>query len=100
MNQSKTGLNNWLLVLSVLALIFAPIILVKNAEFGGADDKAKTAINKIQPEYQPWFQSIFTPPSGEVANLLFSAQAAIGAGVVGYTIGLYKGRSQQQKHDK
>jgi cobalt/nickel transport protein len=95
MNQSKKGLNNWLLVLSIIALVFAPIILVRNAKFGGADDKAKTAINEIQPEYQPWVKSVFTPPSGEVANLLFSAQAATGAGVIGYAIGLYKGRSQQ-----
>lgn len=100
MNQSKQRFNNWLLVLGVFALAFAPIILVKNAEFGGADDQAKTAISEIQPEYQPWFQSIFEPPSGEVASLFFSAQAAIGAGVIGYVIGLYKGRSQQQKNEE
>ncbi|GCL36722.1 MULTISPECIES: energy-coupling factor ABC transporter substrate-binding protein [Sphaerospermopsis] len=100
MNQSKQDFNNWLLVLAVFALAFAPLILVRNADFGGADDKAKTAISQIQPAYQPWFQSIFEPPSGEVASLLFSAQAAIGAGVIGYAIGLYKGRSQQQKHEE
>ncbi|MFM5979898.1 MAG: energy-coupling factor ABC transporter substrate-binding protein [Sphaerospermopsis kisseleviana] len=100
MNQSKQDFNNWLLVLAVFALAFAPLILVRNTDFGGADDKAKTAISQIQPAYQPWFQSIFEPPSGEVASLLFSAQAAIGAGVIGYAIGLYKGRSQQQKHEE
>lgn len=97
MNQSKKELSNWLLVLAVLALAAAPLIFVRGAEFGGADGKAQEAINEIQPEYKPWFKSIFEPASGEVASLLFASQAAMGAGVIGYAIGLYKGRSQQQK---
>ncbi|MBD2298445.1 energy-coupling factor ABC transporter substrate-binding protein [Nostoc sp. FACHB-87] len=100
MNQSKKGLSNWLLVLAVLALAVAPLIFVRNAEFGGADGKAQEAISEIQPEYKPWFKSIFEPASGEIASLLFASQAALGAGVIGYAIGLYKGRSQQQKHEE
>jgi cobalt/nickel transport protein len=100
MNQSKTGLNNWLLVLAVLALAVTPIILVRDGEFGGADDQAKAVITEIKPEYQPWAKSIFEPPSGEVASLLFASQAALGAGVVGYVIGLYKGRSQQARREE
>ncbi|ALF53951.1 cobalt transporter [Nostoc piscinale CENA21] len=100
MNQSKKGLSNWLLVLAVLALAVAPLIFVRGAEFGGADSKAQEAISEIQPEYKPWFKSIFEPASGEIASLLFASQAALGAGVIGYAIGLYKGRSQQQKHEE
>ncbi|MBU7585376.1 MAG: energy-coupling factor ABC transporter substrate-binding protein [Nostoc sp. TH1S01] len=100
MNQSKKGLSNWLLVLAVLALAIAPLIFVRDAEFGGADGKAQEAISEIQPEYKPWFKSIFEPASGEIASLLFASQAALGAGVIGYAIGLYKGRSQQQKHEE
>ncbi|OCQ97104.1 cobalt ABC transporter substrate-binding protein CbiN [Nostoc sp. MBR 210] len=100
MNQSKKGLSNWLLILAVLALAVAPLIFVRNAEFGGADGKAQEAISEIQPEYKPWFKSIFEPASGEIASLLFASQAAMGAGVIGYAIGLYKGRSQQQKHEE
>ncbi|MFW9265038.1 energy-coupling factor ABC transporter substrate-binding protein [Nostoc sp. CALU 546] len=97
MSQSKKGLSNWLLVLGVIALAVAPLIFVQGGEFSGADGKAEEAINEIQPEYKPWFKSFFEPASGEIESLLFASQAALGAGVVGYAIGLYKGRSQQQK---
>ncbi|MEH2162489.1 MAG: energy-coupling factor ABC transporter substrate-binding protein [Nostoc sp.] len=100
MSQSKKGLSNWLLVVAVLALAVAPLIFVRGGEFAGSDDKAKKAITEIQPGYQPWFKSLFEPPSSEVASLLFASQAALGAGVVGYAIGLYKGRSQQQKREE
>ncbi|MCC5633892.1 energy-coupling factor ABC transporter substrate-binding protein [Nostoc sphaeroides] len=100
MSQSKKGLSNWLLVVAVLALAVAPLIFVRDGEFAGSDDKAKKAISEIQPGYQPWFKSLFEPASGEIASLLFASQAALGAGVVGYAIGLYKGRSQQQKSEE
>jgi cobalt/nickel transport protein len=99
MSQSKKGLSNWLLVVAVLALAVAPLIFVRGGEFAGSDDKAKKAITEIQPGYQPWFKSLFEPPSSEVASLLFASQAALGAGVVGYAIGLYKGRSQQKREE-
>jgi cobalt/nickel transport protein len=97
MNQSNKTLNNWFLILAVLALGVAPLIFVPHGKFGGSDDKAKAAITEIQPEYKPWFQSPFTPASGEIASLLFASQAALGAGVVGYAIGVYKGRSKRER---
>ena len=100
MNQSKKSLNNWFLILGVLALAVAPLIFVRNGKFGGSDDKAKAAITEIQPEYKPWFKSIFEPASGEIASLLFASQAALGAVVVGYAIGVYKGRSEQKRREE
>ncbi|MCW5313708.1 energy-coupling factor ABC transporter substrate-binding protein [Nostoc sp. KVJ3] len=100
MNQSKKGLSNWLLVVAVLALAVAPLIFVRGGEFAGSDDKAEKAITQIQPGYKPWFKSFFEPASSEIESLLFASQAALGAGVVGYAIGLYKGRSQQQKREE
>ncbi|MEH1770222.1 MAG: energy-coupling factor ABC transporter substrate-binding protein [Nostoc sp.] len=99
MNQSKKGLSNWLLVVAVLALAVAPLIFVRGGEFAGSDDKAEKAITEIQPGYKPWFKSFFEPASDEIESLLFASQAALGAGVVGFAIGLYKGRSQQQKRE-
>jgi cobalt/nickel transport protein len=99
MTNPNSKLQNWLLVLAVLTLAIAPLIFVRGGEFAGSDDKAKKAITEVQPGYQPWFKSLFEPPSSEVASLLFSSQAALGAGVIGYVIGLYKGRSQQQKNN-
>ncbi|MHC5857323.1 energy-coupling factor ABC transporter substrate-binding protein [Nostoc sp.] len=100
MNQSKKGLSNWLLVVAVLALAVAPLIFVHGGEFAGSDDKAEKAITEIQPGYKPWFKSFFEPASDEIESLLFASQAALGAGVVGFAIGLYKGRSQQQKREE
>jgi cobalt/nickel transport protein len=98
MSQSKKGLSNWLLVVAVIALAVAPLVFVKGGEFAGSDDKAQKAITEVQPGYKRWFKPLFEPPSGEVESLLFASQAALGAGVVGYVIGLFKGRSEQQKH--
>ncbi|MEA5616878.1 energy-coupling factor ABC transporter substrate-binding protein [Cronbergia sp. UHCC 0137] len=100
MNQSKQGLGNWLLVLAVITLAVAPLIFVRGAEFTGADGQAQDAIGEIKPGYEPWFKPLIEPSSKEVESLLFSSQAALGAGVIGYAIGLYKGRSQQQKNSK
>jgi cobalt/nickel transport protein len=98
MNQSKQGMSNWLLILAVIALAVTPLILIRGAEFAGADSQAEAAIGEVKPGYQPWFKPLFEPPSGEIESLLFSSQAALGAGIIGYAIGLYKGRSQQQRN--
>ncbi|NLQ06041.1 energy-coupling factor ABC transporter substrate-binding protein [Cylindrospermopsis raciborskii] len=96
MNQSQKGLINWLLVVGVVILAVTPLVLIRDSEFGGADQQAQKVITEIQPKYKPWFKSLFEPPSREIESLLFALQAALGAGVVGYGIGLYKGRSQPQ----
>ncbi len=94
MNQSNKAVHNWLLVIAVLILAIAPLIFVRGAEFGGADDHAEKAISEFNPGYKPWFKPFFEPASGEIESLLFASQAALGAGVVGFAIGLYKGRSE------
>ncbi len=100
MKQSHKGWNNWLLVLAVVALAVTPLIFLRSAKFSGSDDQAQKAISQVKPGYQPWFQPLFVPPSSEIQSLLFASQAALGAGVIGYAIGLYKGRSQQQRDNE
>lgn len=91
--------GNWLIVLAVIALAILPLIFVKG-EYGGADGKAEEVITEIQPDYEPWFGGVFEPPSGEIESLLFVSQAALGAGVIGYVIGLYRGRTERQQSGK
>jgi cobalt/nickel transport protein len=98
MNQSKKGMSNWLLLGGVIILSTLPLVIARDAEFAGADDSAAKAVSEVQPEYQPWFQPLMQAPSGEVQTFLFASQAALGAGVLGYLIGLSKGRNEQRNH--
>ncbi|WP_377479031.1 MAG: energy-coupling factor ABC transporter substrate-binding protein [Microcoleus anatoxicus] len=97
-NQQATSQQNWMLVIAVVALTVIPLVFVQG-EYGGADGEAQKAITEIQPDYKPWFNHLFEPASGEIASLLFATQAALGAGAIGYAIGLYKGRTESQKSD-
>lgn len=94
-NPEKKQGNLWLIV-AILALIVTPLLLVKG-EYEGADGQAEALITEMNPDYEPWFEAIFEPPSGEIENLLFVSQAALGAGLLGYVIGFYKGRNQKNQ---
>ncbi|NYB52214.1 MAG: energy-coupling factor ABC transporter substrate-binding protein [Methanobacteriaceae archaeon] len=63
--------------------------------FGGADDAAGTVVEETG--YQPWFSSIWEPPSGEIESLLFALQAAIGAIIIGYVLGYLNGQAKERK---
>ncbi|MBD2579872.1 energy-coupling factor ABC transporter substrate-binding protein [Oscillatoria sp. FACHB-1406] len=95
MNRVNRSWNNWLLVLAVVGLAIAPLLLLRDAEFGGADVEATAAIKEVDPNYQPWVKPVFTPASGEIESLLFAVQAGLGAGVIGYVLGLYRGRTER-----
>jgi cobalt/nickel transport protein len=94
MRQSTTR-QNWGLAIAVILLAVLPLVFVRG-KFEGADGQVVEAIQDSHPTYEPWFEPIFEPASAEVESLLFVAQAALGAGVIGYAIGLYKGRSQSK----
>ena len=88
MKQStKTNLS---LLLLIVVIILIPLIFMGGAEFEGADDQAEGVIEAINPDYEPWFEPLWEPPSGEVESLLFSLQVAIGAGIMGYVLGTFK----------
>ena len=53
-----------LLLLCVIIAAF-PLLSIKDSEFGGADGAAEEAILAIDPDYQPWAESILEPPGGE-----------------------------------
>ena len=88
-----------LMILAIVFLVGLPLVLNRphagSAAFGGSDDKAKAEVENLHPDYKPWVQPLWNPPSGEIATLLFSLQAALGAGVIGYYLGYLKGRNKK-----
>ena len=99
--------QNLILLIAVVLLAIFPLWLVqkpapdadgKEVEiFAGADDKAKDLIGEISPDYQQWFEPLIEPASGEIASLLFALQAALGAGFIGYYLGVSVGREKSRR---
>lgn len=99
--------QNLILLIAVVLLAIFPLWLVQKPApdadgkpveiFAGADDKAKDLIGEISPDYQQWFEPLVEPASGEIASLLFALQAAIGAGFIGYYLGVSVGREKAGK---
>ncbi|MCW4003521.1 MAG: energy-coupling factor ABC transporter substrate-binding protein [Candidatus Bathyarchaeota archaeon] len=83
------------LIAIVVVLFAAPLLLLPNAEFGGADAGAEDAISDTG--YEPWFSPIWEPPSGEIESLLFALQAAIGAVIIGYFVGYERGKRAKKE---
>ena len=87
----------YILILALVAIIaITPLVMYSGmgedqGYFGGADDAASTVIEETG--YQPWFSSIWEPPSGEIESLLFALQVAIGAIIIGYILGYYNGQA-------
>jgi cobalt/nickel transport protein len=88
--------KNIFLILLVIVITVIPMVIAKNAEFGGADGQAQEVVTEINPDYKPWFNSIWEPPSGEIESLLFVLQGAIGAGFIGYFIGYIHGKKRRE----
>ena len=90
-------MKNLLLFLIVIVLTLVPIVFLKNAEFGGADGEAEEMITQIAADYEPWFTSIWEPPSGEIESLFFVLQGVIGALIIGYFIGYMRGSNKKDR---
>ncbi len=91
--MSRRAMVNALLVLAVVALFAIPVLVDGGtSEYGGTD----TAVTEELEAggYTPWFESVFTP-AGQVESGLFALQAALGAGALGYVLGLLRGRRQR-----
>jgi cobalt/nickel transport protein len=69
-----------------------------SSDFGGTDDSGGDVISDIDPDYVPWFESLWEP-SGETETLLFCLQTAIGAVIIGYFIGVNHQKNLMGKKD-
>lgn len=94
-HHSKLNKINLILIFLVLLISAFPLFFhPQGSEFGGADSQGSALIEQEHPDYKVWFSPVWEPPSGEVESFLFTLQAAIGAGVMGYALGYLKGKKQ------
>lgn len=95
--KKSISITNVLLLLMILGLLIFPLFYARDGDFSGADGQAEEVIASITPHYEPWFTSVWEPPSGEIESLLFALQGALGAGVIFYYIGYQKGKRHALK---
>ena len=88
-----------LLLLACVIIAAFPLLSVKNSEFGGADGAAEEAILAIDPDYEPWAESLIELPGGETESLLFCLQAALGGMVLGGDFGYLIARKRYRKEE-
>lgn len=86
------------LIIALIIIVVAPFLIYNGygedeGYFGGSDGAASEIIKGSG--YEPWFSSLWEPPSGEIESLLFAVQAAIGAIIIGYFFGYWKGISKK-----
>ena len=85
------------MLLAAAALIgVIPLFMTFDGEdvFAGADAEAEAVVRQLRPDYTPWAGALWTPPSKEIETLLFMLQAGLGAGLLGYYLGLRRGESR------
>lgn len=94
----------WLLIVLAVVILALPMSLGigKDAEepYAGTDSSAETLVEEEHQGYEAWFEPLIGELPGEVESGLFALQAALGAGLLGYVLGNYRGRqrTQDQSH--
>lgn len=92
--------SNLLLAAGAVLLAVVPLVAIRPTDgrevFTGTDDQAASAVEGMRPGYEPWFRPLWEPPSAEIESLLFGLQAALGAGLVFYCLGYWRGRDSRR----
>ena len=96
--------RNIILLVLVAIIAIAPMVMYAglgedDGYFGGADGLASEHIGE-ELGYEPIMDPIWEPPSGEIESLLFALQAAIGAIIIGYFFGLWRGQASCKKKEE
>src|SRR4051812_27516985 len=98
----KVWQRNVLLLVVALLLVGLPLLFSRGAQWSGADDRSTAAIQELQPDYQPWFSSVFEPTGYE--RWMFGLQALLGSAVLstamGYFVGRYRARTGGGESDR
>ncbi|HJM82612.1 MAG TPA: cobalt transport protein CbiN [Nitrospinota bacterium] len=91
-------MKNVLIIVACIMLLFAPSVYqIGNGPeepFRGTDNQAADQITAIVPDYKPWWDLHWAPDSF-LEGVLFTIEAALGAAVVGYVIGFFRGKNEK-----
>lgn len=94
-----------ILLIAAAIISFAPLFMLKDAEFGGADDKGNTLIETTDPDYEPWAAPVLETIlggelPGEVESMLFCVQTGIGVGIIAFFMGRFVERKKWMKDEE
>ncbi len=103
MSGNKKTVITLLIIVALMAV--APLLMLKDAEFGGSDDAAGGVVEEIRgEEYEPWFTPVAETfiggeLPGEIESLLFCIQTGIGVGGVAFLMGRFVERKKWIKDE-
>lgn len=103
--MSKTTKKVLLLLFLVIVITVLPLILNRNAEFGGSDDAGSIMVEEINgSSYEPWFTPVLESMlggelPGEIESLIFCLQTGIGVGVFAFFMGRFVERRKWMRDD-
>lgn len=92
--MNEKTIPNWILWTILIGLVVIPYVFLTGAAFDGVDAQA-TEMIRSSLDYEPWFTPFWSPPGPEVESFIFALQAAIGSGVLFFTLGYFIGRRPQ-----
>ncbi len=92
------------IVLLVICILLAaiPVLVLRDAQFGGSDDAGSQMIEEIDEDYVPWFTPVLEnfiggELPGEVESLFFCIQTGIGVGIIAFFMGRFVERKKWMK---
>lgn len=92
------------IVLLVICILLAaiPVLVLRDAQFGGSDDAGSQMIEEIDEDYTPWFTPVLEnliggELPGEVESLFFCIQTGIGVGIIAFFMGRFVERKKWMK---
>ena len=97
--EKKQVITILILILLCAVILVFPLMTIRDSEFGGADGAAEEVIAEMNPDYEPWAESILELPGGETETLLFCLQTALGAIVIGYGFGYFAARKKYRSEE-
>jgi len=82
--------------LLIAGFALSPFFANSDQSMTGTDDQAADAVTEIRSDYKPWFSPLWRP-NKNIEGALFSLQAALGAGIIGYYIGFMRGKASRNE---